>query len=142
DGHKLGHELLYLADGGHSTLMRVVLQVPAAAPAESGQSSRSKMIPLVEQKCARGLVEDFQQAVDVHEGDIVDRQEVSGAWRVGRPSVRIDVEQWIGRGGGTSVFDFHAAAAVELGEGALSAKLDELGDISGRQLTGPADQPG
>src|SRR5262245_64903759 len=87
------------------------------------------MVALVEQKYAGVFVQDFQQAVDIHERQIVYRKEVTCPRRVGGPSVGVDIEQRLSGRGRAALFDLDAATAIELRKLAALAQGVEFGDF-------------
>ena len=124
DGDELRYKLLDLPHRCHASLAGVVLQVAAPAAREPRQARGTIPIAFIQHKGARGLIEDFQQPVHIHERHVVNRQEIGGARRVGRPPVGVDVEQWVGRRRRPSILYFHAAPSIEVGEFALTPQLD------------------
>src|SRR3989441_11007277 len=120
--------------------MRIVLQVTSATSSKTPESGGSEGVSLVQNECAGCFVEDFEQTVHVHERQIVYRQEIAGAGRVRRPAIGVDVEDRFGRRRGASFPDLHARTAIQLGEGAASAQLNELNDVARRQPTRRTNQ--
>ena len=140
--HKLRHELLDLPHGCDAAFGGIVFEMSAFAARKFSQTGGQKIISFVEQERAGVLVENFQQAVHVHEREIVHGQKVARARRMGGPAVRVDIEQWLGGRSGASIFDLHTGLPVELGEFALATVLNEFGNGTGRQLAGTPDEIG
>ena len=46
----------------------------------------------VDDKSSSVLIENLQQAVDVHEGQLIDRQEIARSRPVHRPTIHVDIE--------------------------------------------------
>ena len=92
------------------------MQMTALAARESAEARGPETGALVDDKRAAVPVKNFQQAVDEHEGQLVDRQKIRRARRVQRPAVDVHVEHRRQRRRGATFFDFNSHAPVEVGE--------------------------
>jgi hypothetical protein len=66
-------------------LFRIVLQVAAAAARELARTGWSEARSFIDDKSSGVLIENFQQAVDAHERQLIDEQEITRSRPVDRP---------------------------------------------------------
>ena len=92
------------------------MQMAAFATRETAEAGGAEAGALIDDKSAAVFVKDLEQPVDVHEGQLVDRQKVARARRIERPAVHIDIEHRCYRRRCAAVFDFHSHALIERGE--------------------------
>ena len=140
DGDEFGHELFHLSDRCHATIVRVVVEMSAAASGEFPDAGGLKMISFIQQIQAGAFVEDFQQPVHVHEREIVYRQKITRARRVRGPAVHIDVEQRLDGSGDAPILNLHAAAFVEFDQFIAAAQFDQFRQRVRRKFSWAPDQ--
>src|SRR5436190_21036271 len=112
----------------------------AATGCEWPEAGGKKVAAFIQKKYLCGVVEDFQQAIDVHEGQIIDGQEVGRARRMSRPAIGIDIENRFRRSRRAPFFDLHLAAAIKFEEVATTPQLDQARNIFGRHFAWTPNQ--
>lgn len=74
--HEIGHELFELPDGDELAVARVVVEVTSLASREAGEAGGLVTPAFVHHEDAGVGVEDFQEPVEVHRGEIADGEEI------------------------------------------------------------------
>ena len=137
DTGEFGHHQLDMLNGGNTTMLWIVVEVSATAPSKLADSSGQKVRAFVQNERSCRFIKYFQESVNVHQGQVVDRQKVSCAGRMGRPAIHIDVEQRFGGCHHAALLDLNAASPIQLGKLASPAKFDQMWGYIYRQNIAP-----
>jgi len=94
DRGELGHQALEVPDREDPPLPRIVGEMAASAPGEPGEPGWPEPGALVDDEGAGRLPEDLENAVEIEEREVVDRQEVRPGRIVEGPAIHVEVERW------------------------------------------------
>ena len=112
--HELDDDRLDGQDRSDAAVVGIVVKPSPVRLAEAFDPRRLEFCPLVQQEHRHLLVERREQHVDVHAGQLADRQEIRAAGQIGRPLVEREGEGDLFLDGSTFVADLDPHLFVDL----------------------------